>query len=64
MGLNYVKRPPREEFDSPNDFITVSLGETDLDYANHDEELILLFQKNVLDRVEQKYKEIDFIDRY
>ena len=63
MGLNFVRRGPREEFDSPNDFITVALGKIDSNMANHDEELILEYQKKVLlgikDRVDDIYFDRD-----
>ena len=60
MGLNYVPRPRREDLNPPNDFITVSLGYEEQDYANHDDHLILQFYKEVLDDVEAKYKNLRF----
>ena len=60
MGLNYVKRGRRVELDPPNDFITVSLGETDINFANHGEELILDFENKILDGVEKKYRDLNF----
>ncbi len=60
MGLNFVKRPPREELDSPNDFITVALGQTDPEFANHDEQLIYEFYDKVLDEVDEERLNLEF----
>ena len=62
MGINYVKRPPRQEFDSPDDFISVALGETDFTFAAHDEELILKYTDKILDNIEEMYKNRRFYD--
>lgn len=60
MGLNYTIRPPREELDSPNDFITVSLGYEELAYAPHDPTLIIDFENKQLDIVEETYRNLHF----
>lgn len=60
MGLNFVKRPPRQQFDPPNDFITVALGETDLKYAHVDEQVIFQFYDKVLDEVDEKRLNLEF----
>ena len=62
MGLNYVRRPRREELDPPNDFVTVSLGHYDIRFSDHGEELITDFENKILDRVEETYRNLDFSD--
>lgn len=60
MGLNYVARPPREELDSPNDFITVTLGQVDRPFAEHDQHLIIDFENKQLDVIEERYRRLSF----
>ena len=59
MGLNYVKRGRRQDLDSPNDFVSVAIGDEDIEMMAHDEQLILEYEKRVLDNVEETYKNIN-----
>ena len=60
MGLNYVKRGKRETLDPPNDFISVSLGQTDPEFSHYDEQIIYDFENTVLDRVQKRIDDIEF----
>ena len=60
MGLNFVKRGKREELDPPNDFIAAALGETDIEMKHNDEHLIYDYYNERLDRVQEKYDDLDF----
>ena len=60
MGLNFKKRGRREELDSPNDFITAGLSNTDSEFGNHDEHLTLLFYKKILQDTRDKIEDIRF----
>lgn len=62
MGLNYVRRPRREELDPPNIFVSYALGLTDIQFKEQDEQLILDFENEVLDGVQRRYRDIDFLD--
>ena len=62
MGLNYVRRPPREELDPPNDLITAALGTRDYRMHHNDEHIIMEFEKEILDKVEEKYRRLNFTD--
>lgn len=60
MGLNFVRRGPREDLDPPNDFISQAIGAEELAWAHNDEELVLDFQDAVLDRAERELRGLDF----
>ena len=60
MGLNYVRRPPREDLGPINIFIAVSLGDRDLDFAENDIHLIKDFENKQLDRAEEVYRNLRF----
>ena len=64
MGLNFVPRPPREELDPPNIFITASLGlDKDPNYYQFGIHEIMEYEKELLDKIEEDYKRIKFIDQ-
>lgn len=61
MGLNYVPRPPRQDLDPPNQFITSSLGQAGYpDFFQFGEHETMEFEKEILDKAEQTVKEIKF----
>ena len=56
MGLNYVRRPPRERFDPPSDYIAAVMGEKSFGQAHMFLEDVVLEQADAaltaaLDRV-------------
>ena len=64
MGLNYVPRPVRRELDSPNQFITSAIGQSgDPRFYQFGEHETLVFIKEVLDKVEVDYQNIDLLGR-
>ena len=60
MGLNYVRRGRREDLDSPNDFVTAAIGERDINFKEHDQQLILDFQDDILTKTRQRIKDLNF----
>ena len=54
MGLNYVRRPVREQFDMPNDFIAQSIGQTYYPVRHYDQHVVLEFMDKRLDAVDQQ----------
>ncbi len=60
MGLNYVRRPPREQLDSPNDFITYALGLEEITMQNQTIELIIDKENEYIDAAEKEYQELQF----
>jgi len=58
MGLNFVKRPKREQFDVPNEFIAVSFGEEDRSFSHYDEHVILEYVDKQLDKVDIARREL------
>ena len=64
MGLNYKRRPRREELDADNIFIELSLAEDLQDRMhNHDMHISLLWEEDRITEIEEKYRRLDFLDR-
>lgn len=61
MGLNYVPRPPREQLNPPNEFISATLGAEDVHWS-HDMmiDTILEFEDAVLDRILERMKRVGY----
>ena len=60
MGLNHKRRPPREDLDSPNDFVTVAYGETDIALKEHDVQLIMEFEDGILRNTRERLRDLSF----
>lgn len=64
MGLNFVPRPPREQLDPPNDFVSASLGAVDFKWKHElMADAVLEFEDAVLDRVLERVRRIGFAVR-
>jgi len=58
MGLNFEKRPKREQLDLPNRFIAYGLSTEHLAFAHYDEHIPLEFQDGILDRVDEQRRRL------
>lgn len=61
-GPKLYQETKRKELDSPNDFVAVALGQTDMKYKNHTEEIIIDYENRIPDGIEKRYRELDFDD--
>ena len=61
MGLNYVPRPPREQLDPPNDFVSGALGDVDVRWA-HDwlTDTVLEFEDEILTRIQRQMSRVGY----
>ena len=60
MGLNDRRRPRRADLDPSNEFIAVAYGQTDLNFSNSDEQLIMEYQDRILEQTRKRVRDITF----
>lgn len=58
MGLNFKKRPVREQLGINNDFIARGLADENYQFAHMDEHVILEFTDGILDNVDNTRRKL------
>ena len=58
MGLNFKRRPIREQLGINDDLIARSLADTDYRFAHMDEHVVLNFEHGIYNRIDDRRRQL------
>ena len=58
MGLNFKRRPIREQLGINDDLIARSFADTDHRFAHMDEHVVLAFEGRIYDRIDDRRRQL------